>query len=319
MSKMRGIKPEFWSSEQVVNCSPLARLLFIGMWNFCDDAGIHPASIKRLKMEVFPADDFTIDQINQWVNELINNKLLQQYNADDGDYWIVTGWHHQRINRPYYKHPKPSDEQSKPKKHCSSTAQALLEQCSSSVQTTPKGKEDEDEDENEMKGKEVVGGAKNPLPKTTAPAKNQNEISANDLIAEPDTAKIIQELVLDKTKCLAKAHKYLIWRKKEGHADPSMQHHQFQTWLCKDANQLKPDIPKSYDKQTYQPSPPKRTVAENEIIASLARRRELHGEGTLNFLEKKQLSDWEAIHGKAEWERINGINYLKGHENNEHS
>jgi hypothetical protein len=71
--------------------------------------------------------------------------------------------------------------------------------------------------------------------------------------------------------------------------------------------------------QTYQPSPPKRKVAENEIIASLARRRELHGEGTLNFLEKKQLSDWEAIHGKAEWERINGINYLKGHENNEHS
>jgi hypothetical protein len=74
-----------------------------------------------------------------------------------------------------------------------------------------------------------------------------------------------------------------------------------------------------HDNQTYQPSPPKRTVAENEIIASLARRRELHGEGTLNFLEKKQLSDWEAIHGKAEWERINGINYLKGHENNEHS
>ena len=32
-----------------------ARLLFIGLWTFCDDRGVHPASAKRIKMEIFPA------------------------------------------------------------------------------------------------------------------------------------------------------------------------------------------------------------------------------------------------------------------------
>jgi hypothetical protein len=59
-SRMRTVKPEFWTSEQVVECSPNARLLFIGLWNFCDDSGIHPAATKRLKRDVFPADNFWI-------------------------------------------------------------------------------------------------------------------------------------------------------------------------------------------------------------------------------------------------------------------
>ena len=41
MARIRSIKPEFWTAEQVMECSPMARLLFIGMWNFCDDGGNH--------------------------------------------------------------------------------------------------------------------------------------------------------------------------------------------------------------------------------------------------------------------------------------
>ena len=54
MSRIRTVKPEFWTSEQIIACSPIARLLFIGLWNFCDDNGVHPASYIRLKAEVFP-------------------------------------------------------------------------------------------------------------------------------------------------------------------------------------------------------------------------------------------------------------------------
>jgi hypothetical protein len=50
MARIRTVKPEFWTSEQVMNCSRDARLLFIGMWNFCDDGGNHPASAKTLKV-----------------------------------------------------------------------------------------------------------------------------------------------------------------------------------------------------------------------------------------------------------------------------
>ena len=49
MARIRTVKPEFWASEQVMECSPIARLLFIGLWNFCDDAGNHPLSEKTLR------------------------------------------------------------------------------------------------------------------------------------------------------------------------------------------------------------------------------------------------------------------------------
>jgi hypothetical protein len=76
MARLRVVKPEFWASEQIAACSRDARLLFIGLWNFCDDAGLHPASAMRLKMQVFPADDCLPQDIGTWVKELIENNLL---------------------------------------------------------------------------------------------------------------------------------------------------------------------------------------------------------------------------------------------------
>lgn len=108
MSRIRTIKPDFWTSEQVLSCSPNARLLFIGMWNFCDDNGVHQASYVRIKAEVFPADNFGTSEIKNWVNELIQNTLLHEYEVDETKYWIVTGFKkHQRIDKPTYRHPLP--------------------------------------------------------------------------------------------------------------------------------------------------------------------------------------------------------------------
>lgn len=107
MARIRTVKPEFWVSEQVVECSPIARLLFIGMWNFCDDYGIHPASARTLKMEIFPGDDFTTDQVQELVNEIIDAGLINSYVVDGKGYWQVTGWHHQKIEKPTSKYPRP--------------------------------------------------------------------------------------------------------------------------------------------------------------------------------------------------------------------
>lgn len=105
MARIRTIKPEFWSSEQIVELSTTARLLFIGLWNFCDDAGNHPASPRTLKMQVFPGDDFTADQIAGYVAEMITARLIIEYQAENKTYWHVTGWHHQKIEKPNYKYP----------------------------------------------------------------------------------------------------------------------------------------------------------------------------------------------------------------------
>ena len=106
MARIRTVKPEFWTSEQVVECSPIARLMFIGMWNFCDDHGNHPASYKTLKMEVFPGDDISTSEIEIYVNELLKNELIVKYDGGNGrEYWHVTGWHHQKIDKVSAKHP----------------------------------------------------------------------------------------------------------------------------------------------------------------------------------------------------------------------
>lgn len=107
MARIRSIKPEFWTSEQIAECSPNARLLFIGIWSFADDNGIHPYSVKRLKMEVFPADDFTQADVAAMVEELVRADLLREYEVQGERFVQVTGWHHQKIDQPTFKHPLP--------------------------------------------------------------------------------------------------------------------------------------------------------------------------------------------------------------------
>lgn len=120
MPRIRTIKPEFCTSEQVAECSTTARLLFVCMWCFCDDAGRHPSSAKRLKMECFPGDSFTEGDIQQMIAELIEAGLLVEYAWEGKLYLQVTGWHHQRIEKASYKFgpfdsdggPAPLDDQS---------------------------------------------------------------------------------------------------------------------------------------------------------------------------------------------------------------
>ncbi len=136
MARIRTIKPEFWVSEQVVECSTTTRLLFIGLLNFCDDNGVHPASLLRLKMEVFPADNFSLDAMRSFIDELVASGLLVSFSFSGADYWQVTGWHHQRIDKPYYKYPYLDN--SGAVVECSTTTRRMVV-----VQSTPerKGKE----------------------------------------------------------------------------------------------------------------------------------------------------------------------------------
>lgn len=105
MPRIRTIKPEFCTSEQVAECSTNARLLFVLMWCFCDDAGRHPANTKRLKMECFPGDTFSNQQMESMIKELISVNLLVEYTHDNARFWQVTGWNkHQRIDKPSFKY-----------------------------------------------------------------------------------------------------------------------------------------------------------------------------------------------------------------------
>lgn len=111
MARIRSIKPEFWSSEQIMECSPTSRLLFIGLWNFCDDAGNHVASAKTIKAEIFPGDDISSTDVQRMLDELSSNSLIAFYANGDKQYLHVTGWKkHQKIDRPTFKHPAYSND-----------------------------------------------------------------------------------------------------------------------------------------------------------------------------------------------------------------
>jgi hypothetical protein len=110
MARIRTVKPEFWTSDQIVECSPIARLLFIGMWNFADDRGVIPRRPRTIKMQVFPGDEFTADQIEEWITELESQRLLGRFEHEGSTFSVVTGWHHQKIERPTYKYPAPPSD-----------------------------------------------------------------------------------------------------------------------------------------------------------------------------------------------------------------
>lgn len=101
MARIRTIKPDFWSNEKVMACSREARLLFIGMWNFADDRGRLTDSARSIKAQILPGDD-DIDSSNarRWLDELSSNELIRFYEAGDRAYIQITGWDHQRIDRP---------------------------------------------------------------------------------------------------------------------------------------------------------------------------------------------------------------------------
>jgi hypothetical protein len=75
-----------------------ARLLFIGTWNFADDNGNLQASAKKLKMQIFPADNIDCEPL---LNELIAHGVLIEYSVNNENFLHIKGFKkHQVVNRP---------------------------------------------------------------------------------------------------------------------------------------------------------------------------------------------------------------------------
>jgi hypothetical protein len=101
MARIRTIKPDFWTSEQVMDLKPLTRLLFIGLWNFCDDYGRSPVAPRTIRARIFPGDDITGADVQDMLNELNAAGLILFYSAEDKEYFEITGWgKHQKIDNP---------------------------------------------------------------------------------------------------------------------------------------------------------------------------------------------------------------------------
>jgi hypothetical protein len=114
MARIRSIKPEYWTDEKAVEMSPLARLLFIGLWNFADDEGRMVYSPKRIKMQILPAESSDISEL---LGEIRGKSLVEVYEVDGIEYLQITNFKkHQKIDkRTASKLPSPPNPSESPR------------------------------------------------------------------------------------------------------------------------------------------------------------------------------------------------------------
>ncbi len=112
MARMRNIKPNFWTNPNVAQCALGAQLLYIGLWNFSDDQGVHPADVVTAHVEVFPGRrDVRLKDVTLWIKQLIEHGLIAVFEHDTCCYWWMTLWGEQTIEKPRFIYPAPPREQ----------------------------------------------------------------------------------------------------------------------------------------------------------------------------------------------------------------
>jgi len=76
VARIRTIKPEFFTSEDIVSLSPLARLLYIAVWCEADKEGRLPWKPMTFKLRYFPGDNCDIQAL---CKELVDAGLVKLY------------------------------------------------------------------------------------------------------------------------------------------------------------------------------------------------------------------------------------------------
>lgn len=96
MARIRTIKPEFFTSEDIVSLTPLARILYIALWCEADREGRLSWKPRTLKMKYLPAESGDIFAL---CDELIDAKLVVPYEVDVEPYAVLPSFKkHQAIN-----------------------------------------------------------------------------------------------------------------------------------------------------------------------------------------------------------------------------
>lgn len=105
MARIRTIKPEFFTSEDIVSLSPLARLLYIATWCDADKEGRLLWKPRTFKLRYFPGDDCDMQAL---CDELVKSGLIVLYG--DGLAYIPSFSKHQHINPRESKSTLPDPE-----------------------------------------------------------------------------------------------------------------------------------------------------------------------------------------------------------------
>lgn len=108
MARIRSIKPEFWTDEDISCLSEPARLAAIGLLNHSDDEGYFKAHPMLVKAAIFPLSDPSVS-IHGIISELSRINYIRLCTGTDGkQYGMVRNFTvHQKVNRPNKSKIKP--------------------------------------------------------------------------------------------------------------------------------------------------------------------------------------------------------------------
>ena len=96
MARIRTIKPEFFTSSDIVELSPLARLFYIGLWCEADRLGRLEWKARTLKLRYLPGDQCSVDEL---AKELTNSGMVVLYEVEGKQYAEIMSFQkHQVIN-----------------------------------------------------------------------------------------------------------------------------------------------------------------------------------------------------------------------------
>jgi hypothetical protein len=102
MARIRSIKPETFTSDDVNGLSVKARWSFVGLWCYVDDAGRGRADPRLVKAAVWPIDDsVSPEEVAGHLDEMERRSMICRYESGGLAYLhVVEFGTHQRINRP---------------------------------------------------------------------------------------------------------------------------------------------------------------------------------------------------------------------------
>ena len=107
--RIRSIRPEFWSSEDVAAMDWHTRLVFIGLWSYVDDNGVGRDDERLITAALFPMDMLPREslaspreafaRVSGALQHLSGHGQITRYTVENRRYLHVTSWTtHQRID-----------------------------------------------------------------------------------------------------------------------------------------------------------------------------------------------------------------------------
>lgn len=107
MARIRSVHPSLFTDEAWVSCSPLARLLYIGLWTDADDQGVFEWKPLQIKMRLLPGDTADAPAL---LAELSDAGLVAAFDAGGKRYGAIKLFRkYQRPKKPNALHPLPPE------------------------------------------------------------------------------------------------------------------------------------------------------------------------------------------------------------------